>query len=194
MKNAVLVELLSHVVKTPAVTAEKLENYFGSYTAIAEAEPDEIARALGGDMSCAIYIKLAVSLVSRRFCDKLTVGKKHTAEKIENYLLAYFYGMSVETVAVISFDSSGKLISVDKASEGTVNFSAVMPRKILEIAKRRHASGVIIAHNHPGGYPFPSDDDKASSKLLSELLLLSGIEVKANYIVAGSKCTRICAE
>ena len=132
-----------------------------------------------------------VCLASRRESDKFAFGKKHTEDEIENYLKAFFFGMSVETVAVISIDAVGKVISIDKAGEGTVNFSNVMPRKILEISKRRRAKSLIIAHNHPGGYPYPSDDDMASAKLLSEMLAISGVEVLQNYVVAGSECAKI---
>lgn len=191
MNRSDLEELLSHVVKTPSQTASRLEEHFGSCGAIFEAEPVEIADALDGDMNIAIYIKLAVSLASRRYSDRLVSGTKYTDEQTESYLTSYFYGRSVETVAVLSLDSHGKILSLDKASEGTVNFSAVMPRRILEIAKRRGARRVVIAHNHPGGYPYPSDDDIASAKLLSELFLMSGMEKVDNYVVAGSKCMKI---
>ncbi|MBE6644809.1 MAG: hypothetical protein E7612_05455 [Ruminococcaceae bacterium] len=191
MNRADFEELISHVTKTPSQTASRLEEHFGSYGAIIEAEPVEIADALDGDMNVAIYVKLAASLVSRRLSDKLTVGQKYTAEEIKVFLVSYFYGRSVETVAVLSIDSHGKIISLDKVSEGTVNFSAVMPRKILEVAKRRCAKRVIIAHNHPGGYPYPSDDDIASATLMTELFMMSGVEGVDNYVVAGSNCQKI---
>lgn len=191
MNKAEFEELLSHVVKTPSQTAARLEEHFGSYNSIIEADPIEIANALDGDMNVAIYIRLVMSLVSRRYSDLMIPGKKYTDEEIKSFLVAYFYGRSVETVAVLSLDSHGKVISLDKASEGTVNFSAVMPRKILEIVSRRGAKRVIIAHNHPGGYPYPSEDDKASAKLLSELFLMSGIESVENYVVAGSKYAKV---
>ena len=121
----------------------------------------------------------------------MLLGKKHTAEEIENYFKAFFFGASVETVAVMSIDSQDRVVAVDKAGEGTVNFSNVMPRKILEIAKRRKAKRVVIAHNHPGGYPTPSDDDVASSRMLSEMLFASGLELSASYVVAGNKCASV---
>ena len=191
MKNSVIKELLSCAVKNPEQTAETLISAFGSPIGIAEAECEEIRDVLLGDISTALYIKLAVSLASRRECDKLMLGKKHTSEEIENYLKAFFFGASVETVTVMSIDAQDRVVSVDKAGEGTVNFSTVMPRKILEIAKRRKAKSVIIAHNHPGGYPTPSDDDVASSKMLSEMLFASGINLSASFVVAGNKCVLV---
>ena len=130
-----LEELLGHVVKNPSEAVKKLSDSFGSMRGIVEAEPEEIRDALDGDMSTALYIKLAVSLASRRKSDLLTFGKKHSRGEIEDFFKAFFFGISVEEVAVMSLDSQGRVLGVDKAGEGTVNFSNVMPRKILEIAK-----------------------------------------------------------
>ncbi len=188
VKNSIMKELLASVAKNPEAAAEKLFSCFGSLRGIVEAECEEIRDALDGDISTALYIKLAVALASRRECDKLTFGKKHSQDEIESYFKAFFFGISVETVAIMSIDSQGRVVAVDKAGEGTVNFSNVMPRKVLEIAKRRKAKSVIIVHNHPGGYPKPSDDDIVSARLLSEMLLISGIEVAQTYIVAGNEC------
>jgi len=191
MNKALVEELLTHVVKTPDEAARKLFGAFGSVRAIVEAEAEEIRDALGGDAATAIYLKLAFSLAARRETEKLSLGKKHADEDIKKHLIAYFFGASVEAVALISFDGTGKVIAVDKAGEGTVNFSNVMPRKILEIAKRRAAKSVVIAHNHPGGYPTPSDDDVASSNMLKEMLLMSEINLLASYVVAGNRCSKI---
>ena len=191
MNKAVLVELLSHISKAPSAAADRLIDCFGSSFAITEAEIGEITRALDGDEQAALYLKLAIAVASRRFCERLAVGKRCEEKDIEEYLPAYFYGISVETVAVLSLDGAGRIIAIDKANEGTVNFSTVTSRKILEIAKRRKASGVIIAHNHPGGHAIPSDEDVASAKLISEVLMLSGIELRDSYVVAGAKCAKI---
>ena len=37
----------------------------------------------------------------------------------------------------------------------------------------------------------PSDDDFASSNMLAEMLLISGVQVFANYVVAGNECAKI---
>lgn len=191
MNKTILSELLSHVTREPEHFTEKLIGYFGTVSAVIEAGVDEIARALDGDESTALYIKLAVAIASRRFSEGLTAGKKYTDKEMEIFLPAYFYGVSVEIIAIISVDGAGKVISIDKASEGTVNFSTVTSRKILEIAKRRKARGVIIAHNHPGGYAVPSDEDVASARLLYEVLSISGVKLIDSFVVAGAEFSRI---
>ena len=85
MDNRLMEELLRHVVKNPSETAEKLSDSFGSLRGIFEAEPEELRDALDGDVSTALYIKLAVALASRRKSDLLTLGKKHTQSEIEDF-------------------------------------------------------------------------------------------------------------
>lgn len=191
MKINLLEELLAPISKAPMKTAEKLAEKFTTFLEIAEAEPYTISEAIDGDLQTSIYIKLAVALASRRICDSFKLGKKHTESEICDYLKALFFGLSVETAYMLSIDESGKVTSSDKVGEGTVNFSNVLPRKIIEIAKKRNAKSVIIAHNHPGGYAHPSEDDLTSTNLLAELFIASGIELDASYIVAGSECVKI---
>lgn len=192
MNEDFLIEILSHAVKDPTEMASKLSNHYNSFVALAEADIEDIALTLDGDKSTALYLKLSLALVSRRKCDKFAFKKKHTKEETEDYLKAFFFGVSVETIVIISIDSSDKVIACDKVSEGTVNFSNVLPRRVLEIAIKRGARKIIIAHNHPGGYAIPSDDDLSSTKMLSEILSVSGVSVASSYVVAGAECAEIC--
>lgn len=191
MRDEILLSLISNVSVDFEAKAEKLINKYGSFLAVAEAEADDIAEVLGGDASLALYIKLSAALISRRGCDLFKFGKKHSEQEIEEYLKYLFFGLSVETVYLLSFDSFGKVLFCDRAGEGTVNISSVLPRKILEIAKKRRAAGVIIAHNHPGGYAKASDDDITATAMLRELLYSSGIELSAHYVVSGAECSKV---
>ena len=187
MKISMISELLSPITKNSSQISQRLSERYGSFVELAEADIDAIA-AVTGDSSVALYIKLAVALVSRRVCDSLRFGKKHTQEEIENYLVHLFFGLTVETVYVISIDKAGKTVACDKVNEGTVNFSNVTPRKLLEVALRRGASEVIVAHNHPGGYAIASGDDISATALLNEIFASSGIKLLNHYVVAASEC------
>ncbi len=186
-----LVAFLAPVTKMNGEYAKILSEKYRSFNEIAEAEIYDLAAALENDMQTSIYIKLAVALASRRVTDSFKFGKKHTEEEISRYLTAKFFGLSVETIYVITENAAGILISCDKVGDGTINYSSVLPRKIIEIAKRQGAKRIIISHNHPGGYAEPSDDDITSTKLLCELLKSSGIELVAHYVIAGEKCNKI---
>ena len=186
-----LLNLISLVSKDGEEVVGLLFSRFGGLREILEADFYSLSDALGRQDKLASYIRLAVGLVSRSVTDKFKFGKKHTDEEIAEYLKSLFLGSSVETVYIMSLDKEGKILACDYAGEGTVNFSSVFPRKFLEIALKRKASSIIIAHNHPGGYAKPSVEDEESTKALSNLFLASGIDLVAHYVVAGLEAFRI---
>ena len=190
MKDNLLCAILAHTIKNPQAAADSLMKRFGSFTSVAEADVLAISDTLGGEGATSVYIKLVAAIVSRRNSDLFKFGKKHTDDEIERYFVSLFFGLSVETVYILSV-KNGKIISCDKAGEGTVNASNVLPRRLLEIAKRHSADSLIIAHNHPGGYATPSDEDIAGTQTLCEFLRSSGINLLSHYVVAGVDCKKI---
>ena len=190
MKNGLLNDLLSPAFKNYSGIASILEDRYATFNEIAEADIDALSKLLP-ESSAATYLKLVAALVSRRGTDRLKLGKKHSSEEIEEYLKYLFFGIGNEAVYVISIGDGEKILSADKVSEGTVNFSNVTPRMMLEVAKKRGAKSVIIAHNHPGGYAIPSNDDTTATALLAELFLSSGIKLIKHYVVAGNDCKTV---
>lgn len=191
MKNIILEEILSRVFADGAQKSDALTEKFGSLIGVLEADTDSLSEALSGDFRAAVYIKLCAALVSRRGCDRFKFGKKHSEAEIFEYLKYLFFGLADETVYLISFDSLGRTLSCDRVGEGTVNISNVLPRKILDVARKRGAKRVVLAHNHPGGYARASDDDTSATSILRALLISSGIELSAHYVIAGAECARV---
>jgi DNA repair protein RadC len=60
----------------------------------------------------------------------------------------------------------------------------VLPRKIVETALKHHATTVIIAHNHPGGLPEPSDNDDAITQQIRNALQTVNISLQEHIIIA----------
>ena len=140
-------------------------------------------------MQTTIYIKLLFAIASRRYTDSFKLGVSHTEGEIREYLKALFFGLSVETVYILSLDREGRVVSSDKISEGTVNASGVLPRGILERARKYGAMKIILAHNHPGGEAQPSEEDSDTMTAISQLLAISDIELCRGYIVGAGKIT-----
>lgn len=66
---------------------------------------------------------------------------------------------NVEIFKVILLNTKNHIISDKDVSIGIVNASIVSPREVFKEAVIRHASKIIVMHNHPSGNPTPSDDD-----------------------------------
>ncbi len=184
-------ELLMSVTPRAEHYATLITERYGSAAALLEASADSIANTLQGDTRVALFIRLCCVLSVRRITDGFKIGAKHTEDEICEYFRALLAVASVETVYLMSLDPSSRVIACDFVGEGTVNYSSVFPRKLLELALKRGASGVVIAHNHPGGIASASPEDGFAMNMLFELFASSGINVLMGCIVANGECKTV---
>ncbi|HAL86947.1 MAG TPA: DNA repair protein RadC [Deferribacteraceae bacterium] len=88
-----------------------------------------------------------------------------------------------ESFVSLFVDKNKRLISYEVVSSGTVDRTAVYPREIAELALRRKASYVIIAHNHPSGSLIPSEEDIHITERISKALETLDIKLLDHIIV-----------
>lgn len=165
--------------------AEKLINTFSSASDLANTSSDVMQNLSGCSEQTADFVRLLASLSSRRITDEFKNGRKYSKSEIERYVCALLFHLTVESVYMISLDKSGKLISTDLITEGTVNSSAFLPRKLVDIALKKRAASVILAHNHPSGNPMPSDNDISVTLLAQSVLNDAHVTLGAHYITVG---------
>ena len=172
----------------------RLFDRYGSLITILSDSADEIARVGGVTMNTALLIKLIGYVNSRRVTENFELGRIHDELEIRELLGALFLGSSVETVYAILLDDKGKTLSVEHISDGTVNTSDVIPRKVLECAKKKKATSVILAHNHPKGAAVASSDDIVTTGRLMGVFASVGVRLRSHYIVADGEIVKIDAE
>jgi DNA repair protein RadC len=142
----------------------------------------------------ALLIKLIAYLHSRAVTERFTFGGEYSELEIREYIGAIFLGSSVESVYVLLLDDNGRVIHTEHISDGTVNASDVVPRKILESARRRNSKKIILAHNHPKGRAVASKDDIMTTGRLFNLFASVGVRLVAHYIVADGEVGVISAD
>lgn len=169
----------------------RLIDRYGSVATIFSESEEELCRVGNVSMNTTLLIKLIAYNEARRKTDNFKFGEKHTELELREFIGALFLGSSVETVYALLLDSEGRVISAEHISEGTVNASDVIPRKILECANKKKARSVILAHNHPKGHKAPSKDDVMTTGRLVNLFATVGIRLVAHYIVADGDVGRI---
>jgi len=87
----------------------------------------------------------------------------------QGLLEAFFKKEPFENVYAVALDSSNRFLGFMKLEEGTVNMATVHLRKILTfLLCETNATGLIIAHNHPGGCCEPSREDIALTRKIFE--------------------------
>ena len=176
--------------KSKKCTGALMDRY-GSVSTIFSETEDEICKVGGVNMNTALLIKLIAYVNARKITEKFEYGKVHTELELREFIGALFLGASVESVYAILLDRECRTISVEHISDGTVNASDVIPRKILEFAKKKKAAEVIIAHNHPKGTPTPSREDVMVTGRLMNLFASVGIALRAHYVVADGMVGRV---
>lgn len=164
---------------------DKLTKRYGSLYAILTADNNMLVSDEGVSAKSAKLFTTLMAIASRRGTDRLKLGKPVSNEDVDGYFKSLFTGVCVEKFYLMSFDASGAPIGVDRICEGTVNATEIIPRKIVDIAVRRRARSVIVAHNHPGGVAKPSLEDVGVTATLSRVLTSSGIDLLRHVIIAG---------
>ena len=66
---------------------------------------------------------------------------------------------------------------------GAQNASIIHPREIFRSAILAGASSIILSHNHPSGSPDPSDEDRNSTRRLTEAGELLGMKILDHIII-----------
>jgi DNA repair protein RadC len=165
--------------------AHVLMDTFGSLKGVFDAPYEELIKVTGIGPNTAALLKLVPSLTRTYYSSDARSIILDTSEKSGEYFLPYYIGQTEEVVRLACLDAGGKVISNQILHRGSANAAEVNLRKIVNIALRNNAMGVILAHNHPGGLPLPSEEDVATTKSIREALMPMGILLMDHIIVAG---------
>ncbi|RCX16113.1 DNA repair protein RadC [Anaerobacterium chartisolvens] len=172
--------------------AHKMIKEFGSLSGLFEAGPEDICKRCGVSENTAILASLVPSLARRYFKDKWRDKPLlNSSLKAGEYAVSLFAGRIYEAFFVICLDSQNRVNYSALVHEGTINEAPVYPRLIVEAALRHQASGVILAHNHPGGSLRPSQSDLEATKRIITALEAISIKVIDHIIVAGDRYTSL---
>jgi DNA repair protein RadC len=165
--------------------AHVLMDTFGSLKGVFDAPYEELIKVTGIGPNTAALLNLVPSLTRTYYSSDARSIILDTSEKSGEYFLPYYIGQTEEVVRLACLDAGGKVISNQILHRGSANAAEVNIRKIVNIALRNNAMGVILAHNHPGGLPLPSEEDVATTKSIREALMPMGILLMDHIIVAG---------
>lgn len=159
---------------------------FGSLDRALMVEPAALRDIPGlGDAVVTFWTALRECLVRKSAAPLARRETFSSPEQVRELARARLGGLTKEEFWVILTDSQNRLLRFEQVSRGTVDQTPAYPREILELALRHHASGVILVHNHPGGNPNPSRQDRELTDTLSRLSSELGLRLLDHLIVAG---------
>jgi DNA repair protein RadC len=141
--------------------AKSLIAHFGSFGQVLDASPDALMDFMGLKeySACLIHLVKACHGVYLKE-EALKRQRIPSLDVLVDYCRTAMGGLKDEQFRVLYLNSQNEIIAEEILQEGTVNQTVVYPRKILELALKHKAAGLILVHNHPSGNPTPSASDK----------------------------------
>lgn len=172
--------------------AHELVNKFKTFANIIEADEEALKEVPGVSDNAAVYFKILADAVKLYNLDKvLETGEVRSKAYYENYLVQYYKAESSEKVLLLTLNAKMGIISEDIIYEGNANSANVDMHKMMKIALVNNASGVILAHNHPDGMPYPTPDDLETTKRVLNLFNEVRVHFIDHYIVAGNQISSV---
>ncbi len=164
--------------------AKKLISEFGGLSGVLDADQKKLEELSGVGAMSAALIRLVKELYGTYLAENMKKGDVLSSpESVLKFVRVRLSGMTNEAFMVIYMNVKNEVIDYTMLHEGTVDNVAVYPRRIIESALSRHATGIILVHNHPSGNPTPSREDKALTRDIADSATTLDIRVLDHIIV-----------
>ncbi len=163
--------------------AGELLDRFGSFRAVIDATRDELSASEMSE-SAATFLLLLKECAGAYMLGSLLGRGVEPYSGLIDYLHLTLSAERVEKFLAVYLDSKGLFLTVETLHEGTINRTAVYPRKAIELAIAHRASSVIFVHNHPSGDPTPSSADIELGVALEKAAVAVNLRV-IDHIVIG---------
>ena len=181
----VLISLLSAVSTNPETYALRILGSFDTFHEAIRADHTILAGMIGDNGARLLRtIPNAVASITREKM-RYTGTYISTVEAAKDHFAALLRGRRNEALAVIYLNARNRMID-DDIWDGSIDRVNIYPREISRRAILLDASSVIIAHNHPSGNAFPSDDDIAATLRLKMSLDVIDVHLFDHFIFGDS--------
>lgn len=166
--------------------AHNLINRFSSLSGVLDAGHYQLMAEEGIGESASTFLS-ALPAVFRAY-QLERVGMGHVFDTLDDanaYLNQHFFGRSVETLIMMCLSSTNQMLSIHTVEEGCVESVPLPIRRIMSHALAvPDTKRVIIGHNHPRGFLYPSDADIRCSLELQKAFSYVGI-ILSDHIIGG---------
>lgn len=185
IEHASNAELLANLAGKPA--ADALVQQYNGLTDLAQASFDELQLVNGVGKSKAAAIKSAFLLAQRLSRETYPEPPLlDTPERVADLLREQNRAYTVENFQVVFLNTRRRMIGVQNIAQGTLDTILVHAREVFAPAIAKHASAIILVHNHPSGDPTPSEADIKVTRDLIRAGQLLKIDV-LDHVILGRR-------
>lgn len=169
--------------------AHRLVAQFGGWTQVLDAHYDDLLAVPGVTPHVATLLNLA-GQSARRYHRDMTGVVEHlfNTEALIRHVLPWFLGQKNERVVLVCLDNKRKHLNTICLFEGSVNSAQFNIREAVQQALRDNATQVVLAHNHPNGFAFPSTADVKTTQRLAEIFRPLDVRLIDHIVVSEGDC------
>ena len=165
--------------------AHALLDTFGSVYRVMEASYEDLRKVPGVTDHAATLIRFSCQLAKRYWTDRCAMGTIiYSSKDIGDYFKYNYLGETVESVYMLSLDNRAKVLNCSLLARGGVRSADVNFRNVLQIALRDNATQVVLIHNHPNGFAFPSEPDIAVTHDLARYLGAADVFILDHIVIS----------
>ena len=166
--------------------AAALLSRFGSIAAVVTARSRELAEVFGTQSPLPTYISAVRRLLQAGMREHITRSILDPADpSFTAFVIAHFIGLQHEELLAFFADSAGRFLHQQTLVVGTSRLE-FQPSVLFRPAISLGAAQIVLAHNHPSGTAFPSEEDVAATRRIGRDGNLLGIELRDHLIVGGN--------
>ena len=164
--------------------AHRLLDKYKSISGVLEASVDDLKTVKGmGDVS-AKKLHSFPKMFDMYMLDKSTRPlKKSSKSDIFDTIEGILRFKNTENLLLIAMNQRGEYLGERIFQKGSYDRIVIEQKDIALFVMNYHASGVVIAHNHPNGSIMPSRNDLISHEELMRRFEFGGVELIDNLIV-----------
>jgi len=165
--------------------AKDLIKRFGGLSGVLDAGHKELEEAPDLGPASATLIRLVKGLCCCYLAERMQRRDALCSpQAVMDFARLKLAGLPHEAFMVIYLNTKNEVLDHEIIHEGTVDHAVVYPRRVVESALARHASGLILIHNHPSGHPEPSMEDRRLTRAIADAARTVDIRV-LDHIVVG---------
>ena len=166
--------------------AHTLLQHFGFLHGILFARPEELRQIAGMGESAACLFPLTLDLC-RRARLELVSPTLQTQEQALDYLREKFFGEKQEMILQLFLNRRGQIV-LSRRMDGMLRWAGMDLQALVRDAfSSASIASLLLAHNHPGGDPTPSQMDYAATDQVRAALDAVGVQLWDHIILAGDR-------
>lgn len=158
---------------------------FKTFRGVLDASVEDLQQIPGLSEVSSTAIRFIKEAATRYLQQKTSEGPSlKNPDAVIDYSRASLGAQSNEQFKVIFLNKRARVLGEEVIAEGTIDQSAVYPRRIMEEALLRKAAFLLLVHNHPSGDVSPSRQDKSLTRILQLAGKTLGVEIYDHLIVS----------